>query len=300
MKISRHVYDGLRFGLRGGFTLIELLVVIAIIAILAALLLPALAHAKQQAQGTQCRNNHRQLAFAWRMYADDSRNYIVLASPDGSSSNPLNKYSWTQTDMDFNPANRGNYDITFDMTSGPLWAYSPNASIYKCPSDHSYVKVNGANQPRIRTIAMNLYLGGFGGNNGGWTDVTTYGSIYMKTTDLEDSQGGSWGPSKCWIFVDEREDRINLSNFMVDMIGFSPNNPAAYRFTPDMPAFYHNNAGGFDFADGHAELHKWLDPRTMPTLMLEDSSIANSISTTPSPRNPDIAWLQDHSTRPKN
>ena len=283
-----------------GFTLVELLVVIAIIAILASLLLPVLAHAKQEAQGTQCRNNHRQLAFAWKMYADDSHNNIVLASSDLNPANPLNQYAWTQTDMDFDPANRGNYDITADMTQRPLWPYSPNPGIYKCPSDHSFVTVNGVNRPRVRTIAMNLYLGGFGGNNGGWTDVTTFGTIYMKSTDLDDSRGGSWGPSKCWIFVDERDDRINLSNFMVDMTGFNPSNPAIYEFTPDLPAYYHNNCGGFDFADGHAELHKWLDPRTMPPLLLENSIIANSVNVVASPRNPDIAWLQDHSTRPKN
>ena len=281
---------------RQGFTLIELLVVIAIIAILASLLLPVLAHAKMKAQGVQCMNNHRQLAYGWRMYADDSRNYIVLASDDGTgSANKLNQYAWTLAHMDFDANNKANYDLQVDLAQRPLWPYTAGTpGIYKCPSDHSYVSVNGAQLPRVRTISMNLYLGGWAG---GGPDATS--SVYMKLTDLDDNRAGSWGPGKCWIFLDEREDRINWGNFCTDMTGWSPNNPALFQFNSDMPAFYHNRASGFSFADGHSELHKWLDPRTTPPLTLQNSSLAEISYTLASPRNPDIAWLQDHSTRPK-
>jgi prepilin-type processing-associated H-X9-DG protein len=96
-----------------------------------------------------------------------------------------------------------------------------------------------------------------------------------------------------------REDRVNWSNFMTDMTGYSPSNPSAYSFTSDLPAFYHNNGGGFSFADGHSEMKKWLDPRTTPPLVDGAAGDPGAIASMASPNNPDVAWLQDHSTRPK-
>src|ERR1043166_2646149 len=101
------------------FTLIELLVVIAIIAILAAMLLPALSKAKLKTQGVYCMNNHRQLALAWRMYAEDNRDVLVFATADPTYA----AYSWVQGVLDFNPANRSNWDTAYDIKRSPLWPY---------------------------------------------------------------------------------------------------------------------------------------------------------------------------------
>jgi type II secretory pathway pseudopilin PulG len=283
--------------------LIELLVVIAIIAILAALLLPALASAKQKAQGVQCMNNHRQLALAWRMYSDDNSDWLIYAStsvstgPPGSSSNWPDDFAWSGAHMDSDGANLTNWDPTYDMMKRPLWPYNKSVGIYKCPSDRSTVQTAQGVKPRILTMSMNLYVGGFApdlsmgdplpsGTDGHWAYAAPY-TIFTKLQSIT-------APSRIFVFLDMREDRINWSNFMTVMYGYSPRDPSQYQFG-DLPAFYHHRACGFSFADGHSEMHRWLDNRTMPPLgpinpLSPPTLCGGSV---------DVAWLQDISTRLK-
>src|SRR5262245_32106244 len=124
MKHFGQHWRSVRIG-SAGFTLIELLVVIGVIAILAAILLPSLHQAKLRSWGVQCMNNHRQLALAWRMYAEDNRDVLVFASDDPGDPfvdwKTLDQYAWTLTHMDFNPANQGNWDVEYDIVKRPLW-----------------------------------------------------------------------------------------------------------------------------------------------------------------------------------
>ena len=273
--------------------MIELLVVIAIIALLAGMLLPALTKAKMKAQGIQCMNNHRQLCLAWRMYSDDNREMLVYASdaPGYPNDLELREHAWTWAKMDFDPNNLYNWDTTVDIMQRPLWPYcGKNAQIYKCPSDHSTVTTStGEEKARIRTMSMNCYMGGFDGTDGNWWWASPY-RVYLKASEINP-------PSKLFVFLDMREDSVNWGNFMTDMDGYSPTDPGKYTFDGDYPGMYHHMACGFSFADGHSELHRWRDSRTIPPLVKGSNPLFNVMA--PSPGNQDISWLQDASTRPK-
>ena len=272
-----------------GFTLVELLVVIAIIAILAALLLPALGNGKLKAQGLQCMCNHRQLCLAWRMYSDDNRDVLLYASenPWDSSSYAA---AWVTGTLDFDPANASNWDPNQNITKSPMWPYcANNLAIWKCPADLSSVTVNGVMMPRVRSMSMNLFLGAWGGTDGGWGSIFSAYHIYRRQSDLFDP-----GPSQVFVFLDMRSDSIDMGNFGTDMAGW-PNQSGQYGFY-DLPGYYHHLACGFSFADGHSEIHRWRDGRTMPPLV-DGGNISDQFG---APDDPDAAWLQDHATRPKN
>lgn len=274
-------------GWRAGFTLIELLVVIAVVAILAGMLLPALGRARLKAMGIQCLGNHRQLLLAWRMYSEDNRDRIPYASIHGSDRS-RDSAVWVLGQLDFDGANRFNWDPNLSLRKSPLWKYCRAEAVWKCPGDRSTVTVAGKKLPRVRSMTMSVWCGGYGGEppqdlDGGWR-------VYKGLEEMVDP-----GPSMTWVLIDQREDSLNIGNFYTDMRGF-PNDAGVLRFAYDYPASYHGRAGGLSFADGHAEVRRWVDPRTMPPLTPGQRSRFNA-EFTASPGNQDIRWLQERATR---
>ncbi len=263
-------------GARTGFTLIELLVVIAIIAILAGMLLPALTRAKTKGQGILCMSNFRQLTLAWHMYNGDNRDTTPWSWTDSAA-----QRMWVTGDLDFAPANRSNWDVEKDIKTGLLWPYCGNSTgIWKCPADLSAVNVNGVLRPRVRSMSMNNWFG-YAWPTGG----NELFRVLYKVADMTDP-----GPAGIYVMLDEREDGINDACFCVDMAGY-PGQPNRASII-DYPASYHNSAGGFSFADGHAEIKRWRDSRTMPKLRKGRPLPLNVTSA----NNADVIWMQARAT----
>ncbi|HVY69864.1 MAG TPA: type II secretion system protein [Verrucomicrobiae bacterium] len=259
-----------------GFTLIELLVVIAIIAILAGMLLPALAKAKTKAQGIRCLSNSKQLGLAVYMYTADSGDWFP---PNLNGGTKDIKASWVAGWLDWTPNNTDNTNILF-LTQTMLGKHSQDPGVYKCPADnHPVPKSKGAVQ-RVRSISMNGFLeGGAYSKVGGGIGSTWYSGYYgfNKMTDVT-----SISPSKLWMMNDEHPDSIND--------GWEIMNPTDLNTWTDLPASYHNGAGGFNFVDGHSEIKKWLEASTKVKVKY---SQYNGFS---APKSRDIAWIIERST----
>ncbi len=272
---------------RGAFTLIELLVVIAIIAILAAMLLPALNNAKIKAQGISCMNNTRQLMMAWRMYVEENRDVLPFAYVEDNPANPNYKFAWIHGILSYNDGNTANWDADSTIKQGAIWPFcGKSLKIFRCPADTVVVKptsgpFSGQSIQRIRSNSMNSWMGM---NEGGWT---WFGGPefrkYLKMSDIVIP-----GPAMTWVLLDEHPDSINDGFFCVDMRGYP--DPTQTKF-PDLPASFHNKAGGLAFADGHSEIHKWRDPRTMPPIRRTDPPAVDQSN------NKDVLWLWEHTTR---
>ncbi len=239
MKI-RNMVGEVRNQPRTGFTLIELLVVIGIIAVLAALLLPALSRAKESARTIECMNNMRQLQLAWQLYADEHLGRLVPNGIGPTSGKVTGNTSWAGGSLNFQPNNPDNFNTRFlvDPTylhGGMLGPYAHNPAIFRCPSDLTRIRVLNTLRYRVRSYSLNTFMNAPG-------ERILERRVFTELDQIRN-------PVRIYSFIDDREDSIGDSGF------YAAPNPKFEGW--DLPGARHLKFGNLMFADGHWEKKKW-------------------------------------------
>ncbi|SVC27009.1 uncharacterized protein METZ01_LOCUS279863 [marine metagenome] len=267
-----------------GFTLIELLVVIAIIAILAALLLPALAKAKSQAHQSICLNNFKQLGIMMVLYADDNEDRVV------HNGNGQLRLTWVGGVFSSRPEDAGKPEMLIDKNLSLFGQYIKTTGIYRCPSDKTTITVRDpitrrmTPKPRLRSYSLNSFVGWNTNTRGAGEPAyrNQPDQRYQSYLKMSDS---AKGPSEVFTFIEVHPVSLCRPFFGHHM------NQSFYH----VPAGYHNGAAALGYIDGGARVHKWMDTQTK-RLLTRTGEAHWGNHTHGNSRNKDVIWLQERAT----
>ncbi len=252
------------------FSILELMAVVSIVTVIAALLLPALQKTKARSQTIYCLNNLKQLQVAWDFYAGDNEDQLV---PNNSA--PGLHWIKASASLVFTSKDLTNKLFLTDTKNAAFARYIKNADVYRCPSDDSVTTIgNNSHVPRVRSYTLNGVLG---------DDPQLSGSV-NRLSDVV-----SPAPARRFVFVDTHPGWSGPDYFSPP----KPQGQISHEFN-SVPSGLHNRAGTLSFADGHAEIHRWQDPRTLsPTINYPPTQLGLILLPMTSPNNSDIAWLSD-------
>jgi prepilin-type N-terminal cleavage/methylation domain-containing protein/prepilin-type processing-associated H-X9-DG protein len=271
---------------RRGFTLIELLVVIGIIAILAAMLLPALSRARSRAAAAVCLSNHKQIILAWRLYPEDNRDRLSGTIFDTQLMYPFAS-TWAEGVIGYRfptgeyNSDRTNLNKALFRGPGGLGDYLKTVRVLRCPDDRSGIISMRRGAPRTRSYSMNGYL------TIGQVDLTGSGGpreSWPLSGMATLSQIADWGPTTLTIFADESPGTLNSPSFFMPVAG-------DYPYIIALPAARHGGTAVFSFGDGHAENHRWVDPDFRQRCITQDPDRDDSVIGFGRPV-ADLEWLR--------
>jgi len=248
-------------------------VVVAIIAILASMLLPALARAKQEAHRIKCVSNMKQLATTWALYSGDNDERLVA---NGAQEQPGRDVLWVAGGYHSFPPAFTNTRYLLDPRLAAFSTYLPLQEIYKCPSDKTtHIRVRGKPVPQIRSYAMNLYLGPTASMD---SHLSPRYVRFRNTAQLA-------SPSMTFVFQDLTPQSLCTPAFILPM-------PGQQQAWFHLPATHHVNRGVLSFADGHVEGRRWFDPRTIRSTS-QGQRLQHNLAAANSR---DLRWVQDRTT----
>lgn len=269
-----------------GFTLMELMAVMAIISVLAAIILPALANARERSRSIYCVNNTRQLTLAWHLYADDHEGMLPYNVPMETPART--NLNWVNNVMtwDLSPDNT-NLNTISEAALGPY--VLGVTSIYRCPSDRvlSAVQIAAGWTQRIRSYSMNAMVGNMGSSN----SVNANNPGYRQFLNLDQIAH----PTEIFVFLDEHPDSIDDGYFIDTEPASSAINMSSVPINEwrDLPASYHNRSAAFCFADGHASLHHWQNGSTIAPATPYEANLPIQIPNSAT-EDSDFEWLIEH------